>query len=103
MLEIGGLAINLEAQIVSRDGERIPLTPTEYALLRYFALNPGVLLSYEVILREVWGRGYENSRDYVRVYVGRLRTKLETPEGPELIVTEPRAGYRLVIDATEQK
>lgn len=103
VLEIGGLTINLEAQLVSRDGERIPLTPTEYALLRYFALNPGVLLSYEVILREVWGRGYENSRDYVRVYVGRLRTKLETPEGPELIVTEPRAGYRLVIDTTEQK
>lgn len=95
---VGGLIIDLEAKLVMRDGERIKLTPTEYALLRYFVLHPGVLLSYEQILRDVWGRGYENSREYVRVYVGRLRNKLEVEGGDELIVTEPRAGYRLVAD-----
>ncbi|MGH1505143.1 MAG: response regulator transcription factor [Acidimicrobiales bacterium] len=96
---VGDLVVNLEAQLVTLGGERLQLTPTEYALLRYFALHPGALLSYEQILRDVWGRGYENSREYVRVYVGRLRQKLDdAPTGTQgvRIVTEPRAGYRLV-------
>ncbi len=93
---IGALSVDLEAKLVTRNDERIQLTPTEYALLRYFVLNPDALLSYEQILRDVWGRGYENSREYVRVYVGRLRNKLEVEGQEPLIVTEPRAGYRLV-------
>ena len=101
-LRVGDLTIDLEAKLVTRSGERIQLTPTEYALFRYFVTRPGVLLSYEQILRDVWGRGYENSREYVRVYVGRLRNKLEADSDTELIVTEPRAGYRLVADAVEQ-
>ncbi len=96
ILKFGDLEIDLEAKLVQRNGERIQLTPTEYALLRYLALNPGVLLTYERLLREVWGRGYENSREYVRVYVGRLRAKLEYDGEETLIVTEPRAGYRLI-------
>ncbi|MEM9131371.1 MAG: response regulator transcription factor [Actinomycetota bacterium] len=95
---VGPLEIDLEAKLVSRDGDRIALTPTEYALFRYFVLNPGVLLSYELILRDVWGRGYESSREYVRVYVGRLRNKLEIEGDPDLFLTEPRAGYRLGVD-----
>ncbi len=95
-IQLGGLHIDLERQAVFRDDERVQLTPTEYSLLQVLAINEGRLLSYEELLREVWGRGYENSREYVRVYVGRLRSKLEGPEGPALIVTEPRAGYRLV-------
>ena len=95
-IEVGELSVDLEAKLVIRAGERVKLTPTEYALLRYFVLHPDVLLSYEQILRDVWGRGYENSREYVRVYVGRLRSKLEAANGEPLIVTEPRAGYRFV-------
>lgn len=95
-IEVGDLSVDLEAKLVTRSGERVKLTPTEYALLRYFVLHPDVLLSYEQILRDVWGRGYENSREYVRVYVGRLRNKLEADGGDALIVTEPRAGYRFV-------
>lgn len=97
-IEVGDLSVDLDAKLVTRSGERIKLTPTEYALLRYFVLQPDVLLSYEQILRDVWGRGYENSREYVRVYVGRLRSKLEGDGGDPLIVTEPRAGYRFVSD-----
>lgn len=95
IVDVSGLRIDFDAKLVTRGAERIQLTPTEYALLRYFVLNRGTLLSYEQILRDVWGRGYENSREYVRVYVGRLRTKLDSG-GVELIVTEPRAGYRFV-------
>lgn len=93
---LGPVRIDLEAQAVYRHDELVQLTPTEYSLLRVLAVNQGRLLSYEELLREVWGQGYQNSREYVRVYVGRLRHKLETPDAPALILTEPRAGYRLV-------
>ena len=93
---LGDVRIDFDAQAVYRSGQRVQLTPTEYALLHVLAANEGTLLSYERLLRDVWGRGYEGSREYVRVYVGRLRAKLEDPQGPPIIVTEPRAGYRLV-------
>lgn len=96
VLEFGDLVVDLDAKSVTRLGERLSLTPTEYALFRYFVLHPGELLSYEQILRNVWGRGYENSREYVRVYVARLRNKLRDHGEEPLLVTEPRAGYRFV-------
>ncbi len=92
---LGDIVIDLDAQAVHRGGERVQLTPTEFSLLRCLAVNRDMLLGYDRLLREVWGTGYETSREYVRVYVGRLRSKLESP-GTQLIVTEPRAGYRLV-------
>ena len=92
----GSVRIDLAAQAVYLDDELVQLTPTEYSLLRVLAVNQGHLLSYEQLLRDVWGQGYQNSREYVRVYVGRLRSKLEPPGAPALILTEPRAGYRLV-------
>lgn len=97
-IELGDIRIDLDAKSVHKAGVRVQMTPTEFSLLRYLAMNEGVLLSYEQLLREVWGHGYENSREYVRVYVGRIRSKLEEPGGQALIVTEPRAGYRLVIE-----
>jgi two-component system KDP operon response regulator KdpE len=54
------------------------------------------LLSHATLLRRVWGVGYETETEYIRVYVRRLRSKLEVAGGPPLIVTEPRAGYRLL-------
>jgi two-component system KDP operon response regulator KdpE len=95
-IQLGEILIDLDASAVVRSGERVQLTPTEFSLLKVLATNAGRLLSYEQLLREVWGTGYESSREYVRVYVGRLRAKLEDPDGPPLIITEPRAGYRLV-------
>jgi two-component system KDP operon response regulator KdpE len=95
-IEIGDVVIDLDAQLVTRGGAPVHLTPTEFALLRELALNRGRLLSHATLLRRVWGVGYETETEYIRVYVRRLRAKLETPGSAPFIVTEPRAGYRLV-------
>jgi two-component system KDP operon response regulator KdpE len=97
VLAIADLVINLADQQVSRNGTAIHLTPTEFALLRELALNRGKLLSHAHLLRRVWGPGYETETEYVRVYIRRLRAKLETSSTP-LIVTQPRAGYRILAD-----
>jgi two-component system, OmpR family, KDP operon response regulator KdpE len=90
----GGVEIDLEARRVTKDGRLVHLTPTEFALLREFATNPGVLLTHATLLRRVWGPGYETETEYTRVYVARLRAKLEDGDGPPLFITEPRSGYR---------
>jgi len=95
-IEIGDVVIDLDAQLVTRAGAPVHLTPTEFALLRELALNRGRLLSHGTLLRRVWGVGYETETEYIRVYVRRLRAKLESPGSAPLIVTEPRAGYRLI-------
>jgi two-component system KDP operon response regulator KdpE len=95
---IAGIEIDLSQQRVRRDGEDVHLTPTEFALLRELATNPGKVLTHAHLLRRVWGPGYETETEYVRVYVRRLRAKLEMEGDPPLIVTQPRAGYRLASD-----
>jgi two-component system KDP operon response regulator KdpE len=95
VVAIGEVEIDLAAQQVRRAGAEVHLTPTEFALLRELALNRGKLLSRTHLLRRVWGHGYETETEYVRVYIRRLRAKLESPGGPPLIVTQPRAGYRI--------
>jgi two-component system KDP operon response regulator KdpE len=97
VITVADLVIDLSSQQVSRGGVTVHLTPTEFALLRELALNRGKLLSHAHLLRRVWGRGYETETEYVRVYVRRLRAKLET-NGTPLIVTQPRAGYRILAD-----
>jgi two-component system KDP operon response regulator KdpE len=96
VITVGDVVIDLEAQLVIRGGQPVHLTPTEFHLLRELALNQGRLLSHATLLRRVWGVGYETETEYVRVYVRRLRSKLEGPGCPPLIVTEPRAGYRFI-------
>jgi len=97
VITIADLTIDLSGQQVNRGGQPVHLTPTEFALLRELALNRGKLLSHAHLLRRVWGRGYETETEYLRVYVRRLRAKLETTDAP-LIVTQPRAGYRILTD-----
>jgi two-component system, OmpR family, KDP operon response regulator KdpE len=97
VITVADLVIDLTGQQVTRGGHRVHLTPTEFALLRELALNRGKLLSHAHLLRHVWGRGYETETEYVRVYVRRLRAKLET-NGTPLIVTQPRAGYRILAE-----
>jgi two-component system, OmpR family, KDP operon response regulator KdpE len=94
VITVADLLIDLTSQQVTRAGHPVHLTPTEFALLRELALNRGKLLSHAHLLRRVWGRGYETETEYVRVYVRRLRAKLES-NGSPLIVTQPRAGYRI--------
>jgi two-component system, OmpR family, KDP operon response regulator KdpE len=98
VITIGDVEIDLAGQRVRLAGEEVHLTPTEFALLRELALNRGKLLSRAHLLRRVWGRGYETETEYVRVYIRRLRAKLEQPDGPPLIITQPRAGYRIAGD-----
>jgi two-component system KDP operon response regulator KdpE len=98
VVTVGDLEIDLARRRVMRDGVDVHLTPTEFALLRELAVNRGSLLSHADLLRRVWGAGYQTETEYVRVYVRRLRAKLEVEGGPPLIVTQPRAGYRLVGD-----
>jgi len=101
VIEAGGLRIDVADRLVSRDGERIKLTPHEFGLLRVLAQNPGKLLTHRMLLREVWGPSYADEAHYLHVYVSHLRAKIERdPAHPELIVTEPGAGYRFVDPAT---
>ena len=92
---VGELHIDLTSQQVLKRGEPVHLTPTEFALLRELATNRGKLLTHAHLLRRVWGHGYETETEYVRVYVRRLRAKLEDDGEAPLILTQPRAGYRL--------
>ncbi|MGA8295630.1 MAG: response regulator transcription factor [Acidimicrobiales bacterium] len=93
-IEAGDLVIDLDMQLVTRAGEVVHLTPTEFALLRELAINRGKLLTHAQLLRRVWGPGYATETEYVRVYIRRLRAKLEDGNGPSLIITQARAGYR---------
>jgi two-component system, OmpR family, KDP operon response regulator KdpE len=98
LITIGQLDIDLASQQVRRDGAPVHLTPTEFALLRELAINRGKLLTHAHLLRRVWGRGYETETEYVRVYIRRLRAKLEPPGAPPVILTQPRAGYRIAAE-----
>src|SRR5579862_1506265 len=98
VIVIGDLSIDLASQQVTRDGRPVHLTPTEFALLRELATNRGKLLTHAHLLRRVWGHGYETETEYVRVYVRRLRAKLEGPGATPLILTQPRAGYRIAAE-----
>jgi len=97
VIAVADLVIDLASQQVTRGEVAVHLTPTEFALLRELAINRGKLLSHAHLLRRVWGHGYETETEYVRVYIRRLRAKLETGSTP-LIVTQPRAGYRILAD-----
>ncbi len=96
LITVGDIDIDLARQSVTRLGEPVHLTPTEFALLRELVTNRGKLLSHAHLLRRVWGPGYQTETEYVRVYVRRLRAKLELPDAEPLILTAPRAGYRFV-------
>jgi two-component system KDP operon response regulator KdpE len=89
------LVIDLPGQQVTRGGESLHLTPTEFALLRELVLHRGKVLTHAQLLRRVWGAGYETETEYVRVYVRRLRAKLEVDGAPPLILTQSRVGYWL--------
>ena len=93
-LVVGDLVIDLASQQVTRGNAPVHLTPTEFALLRELATNRGKLLTHAHLLKRVWGPGYESEIEYVRVYVRRLRAKLEIEGAPPVILTQPRVGYR---------
>ena len=94
----GEVRIDLEKQLVEVHGNPVHLTPHEFGILRLLAQNPGKLLTHRTILREVWGPAYGDESNYLHVYMSQLRRKLEPdPAAPRHLLTEPGAGYRLVI------
>ncbi len=98
IIAVGDIVIDLASQQVTRLGDPVHLTPTEFSLLRELVINRGKLLSHAHLLRRVWGPAYQTETEYVRVYVRRLRAKLEVQGAPPLILTAPRAGYRFVAE-----
>jgi two-component system KDP operon response regulator KdpE len=95
----GPLVIDLSTRLVTRDGETVRLTPTEYRLLAYLAANAGRVLTHETLLAHVWGEEYRGHPEYLRVYMRQLRKKLEgDPDNPIYLLTEPGIGYRFVTD-----
>ncbi len=95
-LSFGELEIDLEAHVVTVAGQEVRLTPIEYRLLATLARKAGRVLTYQQLLKEVWGQRYATQKEYLHVYMGHLRTKLERdPARPKFLLTEPGVGYRL--------
>lgn len=95
VLQIGSLQIDLTARTVKKDGEFLKLTSTEFNLLALLARNEGRVLTHRFILKEVWGIGYQEETQYLRVFVASLRKKIErNPNDPKHIITESGVGYR---------
>lgn len=93
----GPLVVDLPSRQVTVAGKQISFTATEYSLLRLLVRHAGKVLTHRFLLRETWGPNAENQSHYLRVYVARLREKIEPdPSRPTLLLTEPGVGYRLV-------
>jgi two-component system KDP operon response regulator KdpE len=96
VFRLGDVEVDLSRRRVTHKGEVVKLTAIEYSLLRLFVQHAGKVLTHRQILREVWGASHEEHTQYLRVYMTRLREKLEPdPEAPPLFFTEPGVGYRL--------
>jgi two-component system KDP operon response regulator KdpE len=94
-VEAGDLVIDRRAKRVSRRGEDVRLTPTEWHLLEVLVRDPGRLIPGRQLLQEVWGPAYGEESNYLRVYMATLRRKLEDkPSTPRHLITEPGLGYR---------
>ncbi len=92
----GPLAIHFGDHAVSIDGTPVKLTPVEYKLLYHLTRNVGRVMPHQTLLDRVWGADYIASTDYLKVFISRLRAKLERPGGPHYIETERGLGYRFV-------
>jgi two-component system KDP operon response regulator KdpE len=91
----GNLEIDLVARTVKKQQQWVKLTSTEFNLIALFVKNEGRVLTHQFILKEIWGQTYQAETQYLRVFVGALRKKIEdNPHQPQLIVTESGVGYR---------
>lgn len=97
VIKCNNLSIDLAARTVKKNNDFIKLTSTEYNLLSLLARNEGKVLTHHYLLREIWGPGYINQSQYLRVFIAQLRKKIEEdPNRPQYIVTEAGVGYRFV-------
>jgi len=96
LMEFGSLTIDMLNHVVRKSGEIIKLTSTEYSLLTLLAKNTGRVLTHRFILKEIWGYGYLEQTQYLRVFIAQLRKKIEeNPSNPVLLITESGIGYRI--------
>ena len=97
VMQFEDLRIDLVHRRITVDDHEIKLTQTEYEIVRNLAINAGKVLTHRSLLRTVWGPSYEKEVQYLRVYIGQIRRKLEhDPSRPRHIMTEPGVGYRLL-------
>ncbi|MGZ8179990.1 response regulator [Williamsia sp. SKLECPSW1] len=97
VVDAGSFVVDLTAKIVTRDGEPVHLTPTEWGVLEMLVRNEGKLVGQRELLHEVWGPSYHSQTHYLRVYLAGLRRKLEPePAHPRHLLTEAGMGYRFV-------
>lgn len=95
VISFGDATLDLASRIVKIENEIVKLTATEYALLALLAKNEGRVLTHQYILKEVWGPGYAEQTQYLRVFIAQLRKKIERdPNRPKHILTESGIGYR---------
>ena len=95
-IEVGDFVVDAPAHTVSVLGHAIRLTPKEFDLLLFLARNPGKVMVHRVLLTSVWGADAAHQPEYLRVFVGQLRKKLEGETGKQYIQTEPWVGYRFI-------
>lgn len=89
------MSIDFDTGTVTVEGQPINLTPTEYNLLNYLAINIGTTLTHRALLEKVWGEDYIDSPEYLKVYIQRLRNKLEEdPSNPKILISQRGVGYR---------
>jgi two-component system KDP operon response regulator KdpE len=99
VVSFADVAIDLTTKSVTRSGTRVHLTPTEWRMLEFLARNPGVLVTRQTLLKEIWASQSVNDSGYLRLYMSQLRKKLEAdPARPAHLLTESGMGYRLVLD-----
>ena len=95
LIRAGGLEIDLASRTVKKNNEWLKLTATQYSLLALFGKNAGKVLTHHYLLREIWGSDYTGELQYLRVFIGQLRKKIERDaNAPEHIITESGVGYR---------
>lgn len=95
ILEAGEFHVDLDAHVITLAGEEIHLTPKEFDLLTHLVRNAGKVLTHHALLGAVWGGDYTEQHEYLRVFIGQLRKKIEAdPSKPRYIITEPWVGYR---------
>jgi two-component system KDP operon response regulator KdpE len=95
-LEVGDFVVDQQAHSITVQGKPIHLTPKEFDLLLHLARNSGKVMTHRALLTAVWGAQSAHQPEYLRVFVGQLRKKLETETGRQYIQTEPWVGYRFI-------
>jgi two-component system KDP operon response regulator KdpE len=95
IIEVGDFRVDLEARQLTVQGKKVHLTPKEYDLIVYFMRQPGKVLTHRNLLGEIWGGDYTEQPEYLRVFIGQLRKKVEPDSSrPRYILTDPWVGYR---------